>query len=108
MRGYYFTDSKMREKLFVPYNLIVTEEMKKEGLNVNLDPNVISKPGVYLRRNRISLERGLIALVDVPDCFLEGLREACFGEERDSKEEWIKVIFRMVQEHWKKMQIFRG
>jgi len=108
MRGYYFKDSKMREKFFVPYNLVVTEDMKKGGFNVTLDPNVISKPGAYFRRNRVSLARGLIAIVEIHDCLFEGLRDLCFGEERGSEEEWAKGIFREVQENWEKMQIFRG
>ncbi len=103
--GYYFVDSKGRDKLFVPRNLIMIED--GSSLQVILNPNKLSRPKAYLRRNSRALKKGLIAVVDVPNKELEELREFCFNGQEAYADSKGREIFYLVKREWRKLEIYR-
>jgi len=80
MIGFYYTDTRRRNKLFIPYVLIA--EQTGEDFEVDFNPNKISDPRKYLKRNQVSLNRGLQSIVDIPLIWIKKIVQYCFQERR--------------------------
>jgi len=64
MKAYYYIDSRGRKVLHAPFVFIVTNS-KRGNMDITLDPIQLKKSFLRLRRNKKSLEKGLIAEPDI-------------------------------------------
>lgn len=103
MKSYYFYDSRKRKKLFVPFNMVAQDSVKPLYPDICLKEQIVSKPWIYLDRNRTSLERGLISIVDVPQKDLDLLRDYCFNGQMNEAIQQARDIFFLVINNWRCM-----
>jgi len=84
MRSYFFNREEGKNVLYVPLNLIVTEE--KEGLDIDYKVNNIKAFDFLWRTDRKKLlgkdlSNCLIDYIDIPDGILKKFQDYCFGNE---------------------------
>ena len=102
MIGYYFLDSRKNVRLFIPRNMLV---VIAKTVDSDFSPAFLSNPERFLKRNKKSLERGLIAVVNIPDEDLSKFQYYCFIGNHYSAELKALEIFHYVQSNWRKLKV---
>ncbi|MBU3912634.1 MAG: hypothetical protein KKB21_05210 [Nanoarchaeota archaeon] len=104
MIGYYYTDSGRHERLYVPFNFIA---VKRKEVEVILAPDKISKLGAFIRINKASLDRGLIARVEIDDNTLDLIQDSCFSGDEKGAGAAAQALFEYVRRNWRKISVRR-